>query len=392
MEQRKYLRIQTFLPVLITVLDQNKNVVWNTTFQGFTRDINKTGVCLEINNFDDNLAKKILENKYLLQLSIDFPNLETPIKVYSEPRWFNQSNQDHFNRFKIGVSFLDLKEKDSKDIIKYAYKLYRRPKYIFSFIIIFFILFLFSTFNDFKSKIENKRLINEITNIRIEKNQINKEYSQLERDYSNITLALEQAKQEILKLQMELNITPSTFTESKIEKLNVIKINLEQKLETVKQKQIIVEQKKKEIFAISISLSQKETDRMFNWIKNSQSIKTGLIGSYEGDRELEHISFTYDQALCIYILIERKDFDKAKNLIDFFVNRANKTTDGFAFFNAYSKNSGSVMEWIAHVGPNAWLGMAMLKYIEKSNDKKYLSNVINIANYILKLQDADGGI
>jgi hypothetical protein len=129
---------------------------------------------------------------------------------------------------------------------------------------------------------------------------------------------------------------------------------------------------------------------MYNWLKNNQSVQTGLVNSFQGDPELEDFGFTYDQALCVLNFVDRGDYENAKRIIDFFVFKARKSDEGF--LNAYNVNSGYVLEWTAHAGPNAWIGMAILKYVEKTKNTEYLKYVYPIAEYLIALQDEEGGI
>ena len=118
MQRRQYIRIPSVLLVQIAITNRDKNVVWKTIFQGFTRDINEAGVCLEVNNLDDSLVDKLNNSEYLFSLTIDLPNREHPLKVFAEPRWLQKVEDGNIHRYKIGVLFLDINEHDVKAIIK----------------------------------------------------------------------------------------------------------------------------------------------------------------------------------------------------------------------------------------------------------------------------------
>jgi hypothetical protein len=401
---RKYIRINSVLPVQATITDIDKNVVWKTSFFGFTKDINEAGVCLEINNFDDNLAENLIQNKYLLFLSIDLPNLEEPVQVYSTPCWIEKVKSANSNKYKIGVSFVNIHEKYAQKIIKYAYKLHRRPKQIFLLICFFVLLTGISFFYEMKFRILNNKLSKELIVVKKEKDQINSEINKIARFKAQLEANLAYANQEIEKLSLLVTsasaseiATPQAITAGNIPaysaKLEQLKFNREdlkkQLVEVVKKEEVLV-QKKETIQAVDISLSHKKTELMYNWLKKNQSVHTGLVNSYEGDPELENFAFTYDQALSILNFVDKGDYANAKRTIDFFVFKARKNQGGY--LNAYNVDSGYVLEWTAHAGPNAWLGIGMLKYIEKTKNMDYLKYVMPIAEYILALQDAEGGI
>jgi len=78
--------------------------------------------------------------------------------------------------------------------------------------------------------------------------------------------------------------------------------------------------------------------------------------------------------------------------LSFYKNRAKKIKGAFA--NAYDADTGSVLEYNMHVGPNVWLGIAILQYTNKFKDDRYLSVAEDIAKWVIILQkeDKDFGI
>jgi len=64
------------------------------------------------------------------------------------------------------------------------------------------------------------------------------------------------------------------------------------------------------------------------------------------------------------------------------------------FFNAYYVNDGSPVEYIVHSGPNIWVGIAALRYSQKTGDKRFMPLAHDIARSIIKIQsqDTEGGI
>jgi hypothetical protein len=86
------------------------------------------------------------------------------------------------------------------------------------------------------------------------------------------------------------------------------------------------------------------------------------------------------------------DFERARKMLDFFSRRARRS-DGF-FMNAYYVNDGTPVEYIAHSGPNIWLGIAALRYTDKTGDNRFLPMAEDIARAIIKIQseDPEGGI
>ena len=66
--------------------------------------------------------------------------------------------------------------------------------------------------------------------------------------------------------------------------------------------------------------------------------------------------------------------------------------DDGGFANAYYASSGDTAEFMAHVGPTTWLGLAILQYTDKTKDKKYLDLARSIARWLDTMKDGEGGL
>jgi len=122
-------------------------------------------------------------------------------------------------------------------------------------------------------------------------------------------------------------------------------------------------------------------------IKNHQSRRTGLVVSYEGDKEIEEWAFTYDQSLASQCFTLMGDKENAKQILNFYKTRAAKTEGGFS--NAYDSYTGKISEYTVHSGPNIWLGIAILQYTKKFKDEAYLAMAEDIADWLIMLQKQD---
>jgi hypothetical protein len=131
---------------------------------------------------------------------------------------------------------------------------------------------------------------------------------------------------------------------------------------------------------------------MYRWIAVHQNPRTGLVMSFEGDKDMQDWAFIYDQALAAQTYVNFSDFERAKKILDFF-NKKAKRVDGL-FVNAYYAKDGSPADYVVHSGPNIWVGIAAIRYTAKTQDTKYMSMAEDIARVIMDFQakDKDGGI
>ncbi|MBI4846181.1 MAG: hypothetical protein HY810_06900 [Candidatus Omnitrophica bacterium] len=184
----------------------------------------------------------------------------------------------------------------------------------------------------------------------------------------------------------------------KVNKLIKEKANLEERLNALADKNVQLEEKlgmfdneEKEltdklqvITNERLKLSDKSMDLMCQWLESAQNNKTGLVPSYDKDEALLDVGYTYDQALSVFNFLYLGQEEKAKQILDFFKNRAQKVNDCFA--NAYDVANGGVCEYIVHSGPSIYLGLAMIKYESITHKQEYREVVNNIGQWLIALQ------
>ena len=219
------------------------------------------------------------------------------------------------------------------------------------------------SFNRLKLQQELKALSSRIANIRGERNK--------------------QAAQKNNK-SAELNVLIFKLTQDK----NL----LQAKLALLRDKENILQTQTLGLERQELVLEKANFEKMYQWLAVHQNNHTGLVMSFEGDKDIASWAFTYDQALLIQIFTNSGDLARARKLLDFFALTA-KRENGW-FLNAYYVSDGAPAEFILHSGPNIWLGLAIMQYTQKTQDKSYLALAQELAQNIMQLQntDIDNGI
>jgi hypothetical protein len=133
-------------------------------------------------------------------------------------------------------------------------------------------------------------------------------------------------------------------------------------------------------------------ERMFEWVKLRQVRKTGLVLSYEGDPSLKDWAFIYDQALAAQAFIFMDEPERAKNVLDFFNNKA-ALSEGL-FYNAYDAKTADPREYTVHSGPNIWVAISACQYTYWMGNAQFLEMAERIALKMIGMQSAspDGSI
>ncbi|MDP3789794.1 MAG: hypothetical protein Q8R48_05265, partial [Candidatus Omnitrophota bacterium] len=104
--------------------------------------------------------------------------------------------------------------------------------------------------------------------------------------------------------------------------------------------------------------------------------------------------FVYDEAVAAIAFTHKGDYKRAKMLFDFFdsVRKAHiREKDAFLGFTDVYKRNGKETETRA-AGPNAWVLLALNYYYAETKDGTYLPLAKDIAEWLISLQSAEGGI
>ena len=133
-----------------------------------------------------------------------------------------------------------------------------------------------------------------------------------------------------------------------------------------------------------------KVDSVYSWLTNMQQAN-GLLLSSEGGRLVS----LYDNALAAMAFSSYGDLSRAEKIFDFFNGRLEsellkspggfgqmRTTDGIPVDNSPNR-------WL---GDNAWLLIALNNYHHLAQNTKYQRLETALTNWIISLQDADGGL
>ena len=424
-ERRQYIRLDVVFPVEFQFLDPETRGSVSDIKQGFARDIGKGGLCLEVNNIEDDFEGILKAKNVHLDLRIHIPLSHRETKAIASIAWYKKVKSGYPNKYLIGLSFIDIDKRESSRIYFHARRMSLTPK-IVPVIILFLIagLVFFYT-SDYKSRLENKKLIEKIVSIsgkrsilekdildydvesrKIEETLLSKqedieayhveleELKELSLDLEKKTKLLEHSEEVRLKAEQGLKevLSEKEILTGKVSSLAEEVTYLEQRISQLSKNRISVGDSLKELLASFVDVEEKGVSSMYSWVKNHQNNFTGLVVSYEGDKGVEDWAFTYDQSLACQCFILMGDKDNARMVLDFYKHKAEKIYGGFA--NAYDACAGSVTEYTVHAGPNIWLGIAMMRYMERFQDEEYLRIAQQIGEWLIELQreDKESGI
>lgn len=403
-QRRKYIRLDSVLPVQFRFLSSEKSAVLCELQQGFTNNIGKGGICLKINNLNPEQSKFLISPEIKIYLEIEGPFSRHPVGATARISWIRKF-ADAPNKFLLGLVYEDIDSVSSSRLMQYVWAKKLILPVIFSLVFFLGLGLGFNTYLNMKLSKGNKVLIEQLVKIlqetSIAKQKI-KEISMNKADFESKIQALQSRIQAVETEKTELKEGVRTQEERSakkeaefnqlISRLSQEKTSLQEKLLGLQHKESIVTEELLRLDKSKAVLAQANFDKMFQWLLVHQNQRSGLVMSYEGDDSMANCAFTYDQSLVIQAYSNFSDFERARKIMDFFARKAKKR-EGL-FLNAYYAIDGSPVEYIVHSGPNIWLGIAIVQYTKKANDKRYLGLAEEIAQAIINLQnqDAEGGI
>lgn len=416
-ERRKYIRLNVIFPVEFQFVDPETSGSVSEIRQGFTRDVGKGGICIEVNNLEESLEQVIKEGKVKVDVRLHMPLSMPETKAVAKIAWYEKIKSGYPNKYLIGLSFLQIDPKDSRRIYFHAQRKILTPAIIavFFFFLVLGLAYFYAA--SFSANSENRKLVEEMGKLSTKKAELEKkildfnskqkaigckitlnedkieEYRARIKDLEKVAGDAKTKDRLIMYLKEDKEKTKTIMKHvlyqrirfnGKIKDLDKENIYLKNRVSKLLSQRILTEGSLKDLMSSFNPIEEKNISNMYKWIKNHQNMRTGLVMSSEGDKNLEGWAFTYDQSLACQGFTLMIDGENAKGILNFYKDMA-ETSEG-AFANAYDVYTGKIVEYNVLSGPNIWLGIAIAQYTKKFKDEEYLLVAEDIARWLIMLQ------
>jgi hypothetical protein len=403
-EHRQYIRLDSVFPVQFNLVGLDGKTLVSDWLQGFTNNISRGGICLAVNNLNPEFASLIKNRQVKFTLGIEMPFAERPISALAKIAWV-QETEAQPNKYLIGLAYEQIPETDNNKIVRYAKAKQWFIPFVLAVIIVLGVAFMIGSYINIKLIRGNKALVEQLVNTLQESSvakekigKISKEREELENKIQAFQLRIKAVEDDRSRLGEKTELAQADNAR-KIEELGnlmtqlaVEKDLLQKQLELLQNKESMVAENISSLNRRKASLEKANIDKMYQWLKIHQNPRSGLVMSFEGDSDINNWAFVYDQSLVLQAYAYFGDFERAKKILDFFANKAQRLRG--EFINAYYVDDGSPAEQVVHSGPNIWLGIAIVQYTKKSQDYTYVGLAEEIAQAVIARQneDKDGGI
>ncbi len=324
-EHRKYIRLNVIFPVEFQFIDPETSGSISEIKQGFTRDVGKGGICLEVNNLEEGLEQVLKEGRVKVDLRLHVPLSRPETKAIAKITWHEKIKSGYPNKYLIGLSFLQIDPKDSKRIYFHATRVILTPAIIAVFFFFLVSGLAYFYFTGFKARVENIKLVEELSRLSTKKADLEKKIMEFDKEYKEIgdKIVLNEDKIEKYKARvkdLEKFATDSSTKDKliaylkedkektktvmkhalyqrarfdrKVGTLSKENTYLKNRVSKLANQKVSTEDSLKDLLSSFKPIEEKNIASMYQWIKNHQSRRTGLVMSYEGDKNLGEWGFT----------------------------------------------------------------------------------------------------
>lgn len=392
-ERRQFIRLDHIFPVEFALVDKKGNLISNW-YQGFTQDISKGGICLIVNQVKPEEIGLFAGENARIRLNIHIPFKGKGVEAVAKFVWLKNLREEPMLQYAIGLSYESISEQDNKKILKYI-KTRRFLRILAGGFSLFLSIGLVVTgFYNATLRYENEKLISDLSKGLESQRRLEDASRRLQEQIMRMSDIISESGVKVSELQGRLAAARKQDSDSvntlqaSIVLLQKERVRLEGELRSLQEKKA----------GVDIQLETKEAslledriqEKLNLWLRRHQNKKTGLVTSFEGDDNLVDWAFTYDQALAAMVFVSSGQPQRAREIFSFYKNA--QRLDGGGFANAYFASSGDVSEYVAHAGPNIWLGLAVLQYTYQTKDAQYLDIALSVADWLEFLKDSEGGV
>jgi hypothetical protein len=387
MEKRRYVRMRYVFPVEVHIIDKEENEIQGLYYQGFSRDVSLGGIKIEINRFDPTLIEKLINKEYKFFIKMDIPPKDLTHPAIAEVVWV--SKDEKRDRYYFGVQYTKIEPAVRKELIFDA-KFSRWKTHILTAVFLFLVIVSgYSLYAISMLRAKTYDLQQKNISIAQEKSFYLRQIEEFRAKEGELQKKLKESEEQIAKLdKLYKEVSADESIKAEIQKLTSEKEEIKDKLSLMEKGR--AEARKQAEKIVDKQLSPLTIRSLLDWMKIKQTRNFGLIPSFSGDESLKAVSYTYDQALAAMAFSVSGEPERARKILDYYKNFAQQDENN-VYYNGYY-TAGQPSEYVVHVGPNTWIGIAAVQYFLMAGDSSFLQVAKNIAAWLEKFMDADGGL
>ncbi|VAW12822.1 hypothetical protein MNBD_BACTEROID05-277 [hydrothermal vent metagenome] len=119
-DQRKYKRLSSSFPVEFTIVRLQGNLPGINWEKGCTRNVSKTGLCLETSQLSEATMNFLSNENIFLDLRIQVPLSPKAVKAVGEVVWFRKKKDEGQEHYYVGLHFRSIPHSSLKLMLRHA--------------------------------------------------------------------------------------------------------------------------------------------------------------------------------------------------------------------------------------------------------------------------------
>lgn len=401
LNKRRYIRLDSVFPVQFRLVSLDGEKPLSDTMQGFTSNISKGGICLEVNELSPNLINLLKNQEAKLSLKIEVP-FGGSMQGSAVVIWVKKGTVNKKNKYLFGLDYDKVNASQCKKIVRYAWTKKVIVPVLAAAVILLGLGVILNSYTNIRLLQGNKALVEQLVKIfqefsiaKQEIKYINKEKKNLQLKIEASDLAIKTLKEEKANLGVRVKSGSSESKkiknlELKIEETSLKKNFLLEELFALQNKENSLTEELLRLDKKKETLGKADLDNIYQWLKIDQNPGTGLVASFSVDKDKRAKAFTYEQALMIQAYTNFSDLNRAKKILDFFLRQEKE--GGRRFADVYYADDGLPADSAGiHNRPDICLGIAVMQYTFRTKDTSYLILAEELADKIIKKETTEAG-
>ncbi len=143
--RRNYIRLNAIFPIEFQLINDKKELK-SPILRGFTRNIGKGGMCIEVRSEKGKIPFEIIPELTKLKLTINIPSSALATDSYVTVRWSKKISEHALDTYMFGVEYDEIESDNQKMIERHVLWIHRRPKTIFLFFLVLLFFAIFFTY------------------------------------------------------------------------------------------------------------------------------------------------------------------------------------------------------------------------------------------------------
>jgi len=129
-ERRRYLRLNSILPLELRLFDAPSRAWLSDTLQGYTQDVSEGGLCIQVLHLAASHLRWFQDAELRLQLTVYLRAFGEPVKATARIAWLEPLEGHDGHGYRLGITFEQITSADRARLMRYARRVHWFPRIV----------------------------------------------------------------------------------------------------------------------------------------------------------------------------------------------------------------------------------------------------------------------